>query len=121
MSCFLLQKKPDGQSSWDDREGSVYSFAQRLPNAAALCRNDIVIFYRPKKSGTPEDVCIYTIATVSNVVVGDRRAVEATLRDFEWFPAPVPLDQVGDPRANSQHSFQPVDRSFLARVLELAK
>lgn len=79
-----------------------------------------MLFYRPKKSGTPEDGRIYGVATVASVEVGNRGAVVATLNGFEWFKSPVELGSVGDPRANPQHSFQPVDGEFMSRVLELA-
>ncbi|MGD9934243.1 MAG: hypothetical protein AB7T37_11065 [Dehalococcoidia bacterium] len=120
MAYFLLQKKPDGASSWDDSEGRTYSFAMRLPNAKALSKNDRVLFYRPTKSGTPEDGCIYAVARVGTVVVGNRGAVDADLIEFVWFQKPIPLTAVGDPRANPQHSFQPVPRSFFEAVLSAA-
>lgn len=117
LAYYLLQKRPDGQSEWDDVEGSNYSFAQRLPNAKSLCKNDVVLFYRPVKSGTPEDGCIYATAVVAAVVIGGRGFVDAELRDFEVLAAPVPLNKVGDPRANAQHSFQPVPRAFYEAVV----
>jgi hypothetical protein len=117
---FLLQKKPDGSSLWDDSEGRTYNFAMKLPNARSLSKNSLVLFYRPRKSGTPEDGCIYALARIGTVEIGSRGAVDAELRDFVWFQNPVPLAAVGDPRANPQHSFQPVDREFYKAVLELA-
>ena len=117
MRCFLLQKRPDGQSEWADVEGVSYNFAQRLPNAKDLCKNDVVLFYRPVKSGTPEDGCIYAQAKVARVELGDRGLVDARLADFTRFIHPVPLDKVGDPRANAQHSFQRVAEGFYREVL----
>lgn len=119
MAYFLLQKRPDGQSEWDDEEGASYHFARKLPNAKNLCKNDIVLFYRPVKSGTPEDGCIYARATVATVEIGDRGRVDAGLTDYVVFNA-VPLNVVGDPRANPQHSFQPVSKDFYLRTLEAA-
>lgn len=117
---FLLQKRPDGHSEWSDVEGKSYNFAQRLPRARSLCKNDVVLFYRPIHSGTPEDGCIYTQAKVARVELGDRGIVDAVLQDFTVYAYPVPLGRVGDPRTNAQHSFQPVSREFYLDVVRLA-
>ena len=118
MAYFLLQKRPDGQSAWDDNDGKSYNFAQRLPNAKSRCKNDTVLFYRPVNSGTIEDGCVFATAVVASVTVGDRGFVDASLRDYVVFGRPVPLVKVGDPRRNAQHSFQPVTRQFVLDVLE---
>jgi hypothetical protein len=120
MAHYMLQKRPDGGSDWQDVEGRSYSFARRLPNAKRLCRNDRVLFYRPKGSGTPQDGCIYAVATVDQVEIGAGQLVDAELREYVEFLLPVLLDDVGDPRSNPQHSFQPVDREYFLRVLTLA-
>lgn len=117
MAYFLLQKRPDGQSAWEDDEGISYNFAQRLPNAKHLCKNDTVLFYRPVNSGTPEDGCIFATAVIASVTVGDRGLVDASLRDYVVLGRPVPLARVGDPRRNAQHSFQSVPRQFFLDVL----
>ncbi len=119
MSYFLLQKRPDGHSEWEDEEGTSYHFARKLPNAKNLCKNDIVLFYRPQKSGTPEDGCIYARATVATVEIGDKGRVDAGLTEYVDFN-PVPLSAVGDPRANAQHSSQPVTRDFYLSTLRAA-
>lgn len=119
MAYYLLQKRPDGQTAWEDEEGENYHFARRLPNARNLCKNDIVLFYRPTKSGTPEDGCLFARATVAQVELGERGRVDAQLIDYVTF-RPVSLAALGDPRTNAQHSFQPVNRSFYQRALELA-
>ena len=118
MAYFLLQKRPDGQSAWDDDEGKSYSFAQRLPNAKNLCKNDTVLFYRPVNSGTVEDGCVFATAVVASVTVGDGGLVDASLREYLVFGRPVPLVSVGDPRRNAQHSFQSVSRQFFRDVLD---
>ena len=71
------------------------------------------------KSGTPEDGCIYARATVATVEIGDRGRVDAGLTDYVVFK-PVPLSVLGDPRANAQHSFQPVSSDFYLRTLREA-
>ncbi len=118
MAFFMLQKRPDGQSSWDDSEGTTYNFNQRLPNARKLCKNDIVLFYRPTKSGTPEDGCIFATAKVWSVVLGDKGVVDAELTAYVAFQRPVSLGKVGDPRRNAQHSFQQVSRAFFDQVFQ---
>ncbi len=120
MAFFMLQKRPDGQSSWDDSEGTTYKFSQRLPNATKLCKNDVVLFYRPTKSGTPEDGCIFATAKVCSVVLGDKGIVDAELADYIVLQRPVSIGEVGDPRRNAQHSFQPVSRAFFHQVLQAA-
>jgi hypothetical protein len=119
-SYFLLQKRPDGQTQWDDEEGRTYNFAERLPNAKNLVKNSVVLFYRPLRSGTPEDGCVFARARVSAVEVVQGRTVDAYLTDYVGFQRPVPLQEVGDPRANPQHSFQPVDESWYLQVLRRA-
>jgi len=119
MAYYLLQKRPDGQTAWEDQEGASYNFARRLPNARNLCRNDVVLFYRPTGSGTPEDGCVFARATVAQVELGDRGRVDAQLVDYVAF-RPVALAKLGDPRANRQHSFQPIARSFYERALKEA-
>lgn len=121
LAYYLLQKRPDGQSTWNDIEGQSYSFAQRLPNAKSLCKNDLVLFYRPVKSGTPEDGCVYATAIVKSVVIGGRGFVDAELMNYTPFADPVPLASVGDPRANPQHSFQPVHDEWVHAVLFQSK
>jgi hypothetical protein len=120
VSYFLLQKRPDAQTDWNDQEGDRYNFALRLPNAKSLCKNDVVLFYRPLRSGTPEDGCVFAQATVGRVELGDHGLVDAQLSDYLVFLNPVPLEDVGDPRANPQHSFQPVKRDFYSAVLRRA-
>lgn len=119
MSYFLLQKRPAGDSEWEDEEGLSYHFARSLPNASSLCKNDVVAFYRPTGSGTTEDGCVYARARVADVELGERGRVDAALDEYVEFE-PVPLTVVGDPRANKQHSFQPIARSFYKAVLEAA-
>ena len=114
---FLLQKLPDGESAWGDEEGSKYSFRESLPNARTLCKNDVVLFYRPLRAGSPESGCIFATATVEAVVLEDGGKVDAHLRDYVVFQGPVPLREIGDPRRNSQHSFQRVNRSLFEAVM----
>ena len=91
MSNFLLQKRPDGESKWADEEGRSCHFAQRLPNAKILRKNDRVLFDRPLKCGTSEDGCIYDQAIVARLIAGDDGHVDAHLTDFVGFLRPVRL------------------------------
>lgn len=117
MAYFLLQERPDGQWAWEDNEGRSYNFPQRLPNAKNLCKNDTVLFYRPVKSGTDEDGCVFATAVVASVTVGDHGLVDASPREYVVFGRPLRLGDVSDPRRNPQHSFQPLPRTFFLGVL----
>jgi hypothetical protein len=121
VSFFLLQKKPDGATAWDDHEGESYNFAQRLPGAKNLCKNDVVFFYRPLSSRTPQDGCIYAAARVARVELHEDGRVDAALIGFRWFHTPVALERVGDPRANPQHSFQKIRREFASAVFDASE
>lgn len=119
MSYFLFQKRPDGDSKWEDEEGRVYNFSKGLPRATRVSKNDRLLFYRPVKAGTPEDGCIYATASVGLLEI-DGKSVFARLRDYVAFGTLVPLTDVGDPRDNTQHSLQPVDRDWFQLVLRKA-
>jgi hypothetical protein len=120
MAYFLLQKRPDGQSSWDDEEGRRYNFSSRLPHAKNLCKGDTVLFYRPLNSGTSVDGCIYALSEVLSVEISSGSDVNAELTGYKVLEPPVPIDKVGDPRRNAQHSFQPVYRQYYESVIALA-
>lgn len=121
MAYFLLQKRPDGHTAWDDAEGTSYNFAARLPNARLLSKGDHVLFYRPLNCGTESDGCIYAVAEVAVVEISERGLVDAHLRNYRPLRSPVPLSEVGDPRRNPQHSFQPIPEEFFVCVMELAE
>ena len=97
-----------------------YSFARRLPGAKNLCKNDIVIFYRPLSSGTPDAGCLYGAARVERVILHADGQVDASLIGFRAFENPLLLKAFGDPRANPQHSFQRVARTYAVGVFESA-
>lgn len=120
MAYFVLQKRPDDQTGWNDVEGVSYRFSRSLPNARAVSRRDSVLFYRPRGSGTEEDGCIYATAVVGPVVIDRDGSVEARIENFQMLRRPVPLSEVGDPRANAQHSLQPVSREFFVATLALS-
>lgn len=120
MAYFMLQKRPDDQTDWNDIEGSAYRFARSLPNAKAVSKRDIVLFYRPLGCGTDEDGCIYARGTVGPVTIERDGSVEASIANFHRFENPVALSAVGDPRANAQHSLQPLSSEFFEAVMREA-
>jgi hypothetical protein len=119
VSYFLFQKRPDGESKWDDEEGRQYNFSQGLPRATRVSKNDQLLFYRPLKSGTAEDGSLYATARVAFLEVNGRDVI-AGLGDFVRFLRPVPMASVGDPRDNAQLSLQPVTREWFEAVLAAA-
>jgi hypothetical protein len=116
---FLFQKLPDGKSEWQDVEGDQYHFAQRLPNAKSVCKNDIVLFYRPSRSDTSDAGCVYAMAKVAAVEIAGRDAVIAELSGYTTFSNPPPLTVLGDPRRNVQHSLQPVKKEWFDRLIQI--
>jgi hypothetical protein len=120
MAYFMLQKRPDDQTGWRDVEGEAYRFAKSLPNARRVSKRDKVVFYRPVGCGTLEDGCVYASAAIGPVTIERDGTVEAHIHDFHFFERPVPLTEVGDPRANVQHSLQPISEEYFLNVLKRA-